>query len=153
MTVHGVTWLLIRDGAVLLERCPKKAQVLGVGEWFVPGGKLEDFDSTEDDAMLREIAEEWPGVRVTAWTPLPIVEGSAVPPGPRGTFLMRPYLVEVAGPLPSRSADGVELGWEGLHHALRSPVPQVRMMVAAAMCAIENGSTPANTQHSKEDGA
>lgn len=129
--IHGVTWLLLRDGAVLLERCPKKARVLGVGEWFVPGGKVEG-DETPEQAVRREIGEEWPGVEVETMTPLPIVEGSAVPPGPRGLFLMRPFVVTVRGEVPTESGDGPPLRWAPITEALLSPVPQVRMMVAAA---------------------
>lgn len=131
-TIHGVTWLLIRDGCVLLERCEKKARVLGVGEWFVPGGKIEG-DETDEQALRREIAEEWPDVQLSGWTPLPIVEGSPVPPGPRGLFLMRPFLITASGYYPDKSADGVELRWTPIAEALASPVLQVRMMVAAAM--------------------
>jgi hypothetical protein len=68
---------------VVLEQCEKKAAVLGVGEWFVPGGKI-DGDESEIACCQREMREEWPGVEVLTMDPLPIVEGSAVPPGPRG---------------------------------------------------------------------
>jgi ADP-ribose pyrophosphatase YjhB (NUDIX family) len=134
--VHGVTWLLIRDWHVALERCPKKAAVLGVGEWFVPGGKIEGDESPEA-CCQRELREEWPGVEVLTMHPLPIVEGSAVPPGPRGLFLMRPFVVTVRGDLPTYSGDGVRLRWVTIAEALASPVPQVRMMVAAALSAEE----------------
>jgi ADP-ribose pyrophosphatase YjhB (NUDIX family) len=129
--VHGVTWLLIRDGHVLLERCPKKAAVLGVGEWFVPGGKIDGLE-TPEAACRRELHEEWPGVELVALTPLPLVEGSRVPPGPAGVFMMRPFVISVTGELPTHSADGPALRWVPLEEALTSPVPQVRMMVGAA---------------------
>jgi 8-oxo-dGTP pyrophosphatase MutT (NUDIX family) len=129
--IHGVTWLLIRDGCVLLEKCPKKARVLGVGEWFVPGGKIEG-DETPSTACRREISEEWPSVSVLSLSPLPLLEGSPVPPGPRGLFLMRPYLVEVQGEIAAESSEGIPLRWFPIAEALASPVPQVRMMVAAA---------------------
>lgn len=130
--VHGVAWLLIRAGHVVLERCPKKAAVLGVGEWFIPGGKVENGEHP-NATLAREINEEWPGVTLTGYRPLPLVEGSRIPPGDAGLFLMRPYLVTVCGVLSDRSGDGVDLQWVPLEIALRSPVPQVRMMVAAAM--------------------
>jgi 8-oxo-dGTP pyrophosphatase MutT (NUDIX family) len=132
--INGVTWIVIRDGRVAMERCAKKAKVLGVGEWFIPGGKLDDGE-TADDALVREIGEEWPSVAIDAAVPLPIVEGSAVPPGPKGIFLMRPYLVNIAGDLPATCAEGTPLAWVPVDEALRSPVPQVRMMVAAALYA------------------
>lgn len=138
VVVNGVCWVAIgrtrrHKPAVALEKCPKKRAVLGVGEWFVPGGKLEPIDNGDPDAALaREFAEEWPGVKLLSATPLPILEGSAVPPGPRGLFLMRPYLVKIGGVLPAQSGDGVPLAWCALDEALNSPVVQVRMMVAAA---------------------
>jgi 8-oxo-dGTP diphosphatase len=141
--IHGVTWLLIRDGRVLLERCPKKAQVLGVGEWFVPGGKME-ADESPEQTLIRELSEEWPGVTLLGCEPLPIVEGSRVPAG-NGLFLMRPFVISVAGELPNVSADGIELRWAPLHEALTSPVPQVRMMVAAAGAIQENATDQKRT--------
>lgn len=130
--IHGVTWLLVQNERVLLEKCPKKKRVLGVGEWFVPGGKIEG-DETPEQACWREIEEEWPGVETLRLLPLPILEGSAVPAGPRGLFLMRPFLIDIARTAPTESSEGIPLRWFTLDDALRSPVPQVRMMVAAAM--------------------
>jgi ADP-ribose pyrophosphatase YjhB (NUDIX family) len=132
--IDGITWLLIRDGRVLLEKCPKKAAKLGVGVWFVPGGKVEG-NETARDACMREMAEEWPSVDVIELRPLPIIEGSRVGAQVDGedVFLMRPYLIRVRGSIPSVSADGIELRWVAVEEALSSPVPQVRMMVAAAV--------------------
>lgn len=132
--IDGVVWLLIRKGHILLERCPKKAKVLGVGEWFIPGGKIEGRE-TPKQALLREIGEEWPGVTLLGSTPLPIIEGSPVPADPRSKiFLMRPFVITVAGEVPKLSADGINLRWTPtLEALLLSPVPQVRMMVAAAV--------------------
>jgi hypothetical protein len=42
-TIQGVAFLLVRDGCVLMERCPKKAARHG-GEWFIPGGRIEESD-------------------------------------------------------------------------------------------------------------
>lgn len=130
--VQGITFLVFMEDRVLLERCPKKRAVLGVGEWFIPGGKLEPGED-EREALEREIMEEL-GLTVIIAEALPIIEGSRIPPGPRGLFLMRPYLVHrYSGVVPNRTIDeGVPLLWFDVHDALRSPVPQVRMMVAAA---------------------
>lgn len=139
--IQGVTWLLIRDGCVLLERCSKKARVLGVGEWFVPGGKV-DGNETLEQALRREIREEWPWAEVYDAAPLPLLEGSPVPPAPRrGLFLMRPFVVTVAGVPDEKTPEGTPLRWFPIVEALASPVPQVRMMVAAA-AAIEALNTP-----------
>ena len=146
MQINGVTWVLIRGEHVLLERCEKKARVLGVGEWFVPGGKVDacDFDNdvhrTSVNALWRELREEWPTVRLKAFAPLPIIEGSRVgrvdaraSNGNGGVFLMRPFAIDVSGAIPSASSEGTPLQWIGLDVALASPVVQVRMMVAAAI--------------------
>lgn len=130
--IHGVVFLIFRGNRVLMERCPKKRIVLGVGEWFLPGGKIELGESPEQ-TLEREVREEL-GVTILTSRPLPIVEGSRVPAGERGIFLMRPFVIGVAGNIPSSTLDGdVELRWEHIADALHSPVPQVRMMVAAAI--------------------
>jgi 8-oxo-dGTP pyrophosphatase MutT (NUDIX family) len=136
--IHGVTWVLLDEAReyVLLEKCAKKARVLGVGEWFVPGGKLETIDYGDPYAALtREIAEEWPTVRIEQFAALPILEGSPVDSPVRGIFLMRPYLIRVSGEIPRKSSEGTELQWCWIDGqlALYSIVPQVRMMIAAAI--------------------
>jgi 8-oxo-dGTP pyrophosphatase MutT (NUDIX family) len=139
-TLHGVVFCLVRDGKILLEQCPKKRRVLGVGEWFVPGGKIKSGEGPAQ-AMLREMREEL-GVVPTTWEQLPVIEGSPVPPGPKGTFLMRPYLIsQWAGDVPSATLDGdVPLRWTPIEEAIRSDVPQVRAM--AAMCGAAEPSEP-----------
>lgn len=137
--VHGVCFVIIRDGRVLLEQCPRKREVLGVGEWFIPGGKVEPGESVER-ALSREIREEL-GVIIAACLPLPIIEGSPIPPSERGVFLMRPYVIHaVAGEIPTETLDQrTPLQWTPVEDALRSPVPQVRAMVAMAMEPPEGG--------------
>jgi hypothetical protein len=93
----------------------------------------EEALETPELCLARELGEEWPGVRILRARPLPLLEGSSVPPGPSGLFLMRPFRIATTYHLPDRTSDGVPLGWVDIYDALRSPVPQVRMMVAAAM--------------------
>lgn len=133
LMIDGVAWLLIENSRVLLEMCPKKAAKMGLpaGTWFVPGGKLEAGE-TPDDAVRREIAEEWPGVTVGWYTPLPLVQASR---DGAALFLMRPFVVTLAPDSddpPACASNGVPLRWVPLDEAKCSPVPQVRMMVAAA---------------------
>jgi len=137
----GICFVLVRDGHVLLEQCPRKRVVLGVGEWFVPGGKVEPGE-TGDEALHREIMEEL-GIRIIAGQALPLIEGSAIPPTEKGVFIMRPYAVtEWDGEVPAQTYDhdGVPLRWTPIAEALQSPVPQVRAMVA--MAAALRASTP-----------
>jgi 8-oxo-dGTP diphosphatase len=132
MKINGVCWVLTFAGRVLLERCPKKAAKLGVGEWFIPGGKVEG-DETPEQCLARELQEEWPGVRLLAAERLPIIEGSPVNVNHAGIFLMRPYLIAVVlNNVPKKTSEGIELRWFPIADALRSPVSQVRMMVACA---------------------
>jgi predicted NUDIX family NTP pyrophosphohydrolase len=128
--ISGVTWLLVREGRVLMERCPKKAAKLGVGEWFIPGGKIEG-DESPLDALYREVGEEWPSVVVESGDWLPILQGSPIGVRERAAFLMQPFVITVRGEIPTHASNGVELRWVPLDEALASPVPQVRMMVAA----------------------
>jgi 8-oxo-dGTP pyrophosphatase MutT (NUDIX family) len=132
--LHAVCWLLIHSGYVVLEQCPKKAAKLGVGEWFVPGGKIEG-DESPAAACRREIHEEW-GAIASSLVPLPIIEGSPIPPKNYldGPFLMRPFRVGLeADNVPRRASNGVLLRWVPIDEALASPVVQVRMMVAGAV--------------------
>lgn len=132
MRINGITWIHFRHDGVVMERCEKKARVLGVGEWFIPGGKLEGQED-EYAALKREFCEEWPTMWLEWDIALPIVEGSAVPPGPKGIFLMRPFVVGASGDFPHESAEGTPLTVVPIWAALESPVVQVRMMVAAAL--------------------
>lgn len=138
--VHGVVFVLKRGFDVLLEACPKKADVLSFprGTWFVPGGKIEKGES-ECEAMEREIHEEL-GLIPHVVRRLPLVEGSRVgafgPGDPRGTFLMRPYVVDVwTGDVPDATLDGaIPLSWFNAETVVAtSPVPQVRMIVAGSL--------------------
>lgn len=129
--LQGICFLIKHKGSVLMERCPKKKAVLGVGEWFIPGGKIEPGETAEE-AVVREVREEL-GLTVISAKPLPVVEGSPVEVAHTGLFLMRPFQVEVEGKVPERTVDGgVLLQFFPMLEALfLSPVPQVRMMVAA----------------------
>src|SRR4051812_10785709 len=99
--IEGVTWLLVRQGHILLEKCPKKAARMGAGEWFIPGGKCEGGE-TPEQTVKREIGEEWPTVSIISLTPLPIVQCSPIGVEP---FLMQPYVVDVAGHIPKQATN------------------------------------------------
>lgn len=135
LRVHGVTFLFVRDGCVLLEKCPKKRDVLGVGEWFVPGGKVEPNESLRD-TVAREVREEL-GIEVIHAKPLPLIEGSRVQlfeGSEPSLFLMRPFVVtDYEGSIPQVTVDGgLPLRWVPIAEALESPVRQVAAMVAMA---------------------
>lgn len=47
--------VIIEDGKVLLNREQKET---GITPWMFPGGEVEDFDATLEDACRREVKEE-----------------------------------------------------------------------------------------------
>ena len=58
--------VIIEDGKVLLNREEKD---YGVSGWFFPGGEVEDFDKSLEDACRREVKEEM-GLDVEITKPL-----------------------------------------------------------------------------------
>ncbi|MFB6226456.1 MAG: NUDIX hydrolase [Candidatus Paceibacteria bacterium] len=58
--------VIIEDGKVLLNREQKDH---GVSDWFFPGGKVEDFDTTLKEACHREVKEEM-GLEIEITKPL-----------------------------------------------------------------------------------
>lgn len=128
-TVQGVAFILLRDAEVLMEKCPKKAARHG-GEWFIPGGRIEEEDESEFMAFIREMEEEL-GVYASRYRTLPLVDACGGADWP--SFLMRPYLVtEWDGELPDHTLDhpDVPLRWVPVDEARRSPVAAVRVMMA-----------------------
>lgn len=129
--VQGVVFVLVRDGAVLMERCPKKAVRHG-GEWFLPGGRIEPQDGGDaDTALAREMQEEF-GCAPLSWKQLPLVDATG---GDNwGSFLMRPYWVHLwHGDIPTHCLDhpDVPLRWVPLAEALASPTYAVRAILSA----------------------
>lgn len=58
--------VIIEDGKVLLNREQKPD---GITPWMFPGGEVEDFDKTLEDACRREVKEEM-GIEVEIIKPL-----------------------------------------------------------------------------------
>ncbi|MBD3311304.1 MAG: NUDIX domain-containing protein [Candidatus Magasanikbacteria bacterium] len=58
--------VIIENGKVLLN---KEQKDYGVTPWFFPGGEVEDFDSSLEDACRREVKEEM-GIDVEIIKPL-----------------------------------------------------------------------------------
>lgn len=128
--VQGVVFVFVREGRVLMERCPKKAERHG-GKWFLPGGRIEPGE-TALQALNREIGEEL-GVHADHVESLPLVDATG---GDNwGSFLMRPYLVRSwAGEIPPHCLDhpDVPLRWIPLEEARGSPTYAVRATLEAA---------------------
>lgn len=147
--VSGVVFLL-RDeqGRVLMEKCPKKAARHG-GEWFIPGGRVEDEDrrgaeaaSAEVNALYREMWEEL-RARPLEFSPLPIIDACGGPGWP--SFLMQPYLVtRWEGEVPAHTLDhpDVPLRWMEVEEAASSPSAALRAMLASAIPAAPEAGTP-----------
>lgn len=133
--IHGVMFLLILGDKVLMEKCPKKAKYFP-GEWFIPGGWVENDDLTPYHSMEREMMEEL-GCRPQNTNELPIVDAT----DSRGkSFFMRPFVIgKWEGVVPDFCLDkpGTELAWVGLERARDSPVAVIRATIAMAM-GIEN---------------
>jgi len=128
--IQGVMFILILGDHVLMEKCPKKAKYFP-GEWFLPGGWIEEGDLTPFYAMIREMGEEL-GCRPQDVKELPIVDATDT----RGnTFLMRPFVIgRWEGTVPDFCLDKpeTELAWISLRRASESPVPVIRATIAMA---------------------
>lgn len=124
-----IAWLLVDGrGNVLVERCPRKRALFG-GEWFVPGGRINDGE-TPTAALWREMREEH-GITPDHPRPLPLVDLRA--PGRKEPFLGQPYVVESwRGEVPDHCLDHPEVSirWMPIAEAMRTPVPAVRAMLA-----------------------
>lgn len=124
LAIEAVVFVLVRDGAVLMERCPRKARVHG-GEWFLPGGRIEPIDATPTHAMMREMREELGCTPAAIAARLRLVDCGTE----RGPCLMAPFLVEHwHGYVPDCCLDqpDVPLRWVPLAEAMQSPVYAVR---------------------------
>lgn len=86
------------DGRLLLVR---RANPPAQGRWSLPGGRVEPGERGED-AVVREVLEET-GLVATVVREVGTVERDA--PG-GGTYVIRDFLVEIAGPRGSDGTDG-----------------------------------------------
>lgn len=97
--------VIIEDGKVLLNREQKPD---GVTPWMFPGGEVEDFDSSLEEACLREAKEEM-GIEVDIIQPLwPIM----IHENDRVIILIH-YLAERSGEIkPGKNI--VDWGWHDI---------------------------------------
>jgi len=130
--IHGVMFLLILGDQVLMEKCPKKAKYFP-GEWFIPGGWVEDEDLTPYHTMEREMMEEL-GCKPQHTDELPLV--NAVDTVDHRSLLLRPFVIRRwDGVVPPFCLDKseTELAWVFLERARDSPVDVIRATIAMAM--------------------
>jgi len=123
---QGIVFMLVRDGMILMERCPKKAARHG-GEWFIPGGRIEAGEDVFE-ALDREMGEEIGCVSLAAGEMEPVDAG--VPGAP---FLVVPFYVGAwKGDVPDFCLDhpDVPLRWMSLAEVAASPVSVIREMVS-----------------------
>lgn len=101
--IDAVGAICVRDGKLLLVR---RGRPPAVGQWSVPGGRVEAGES-EPDAVAREVAEETAlVVRVG-----PLV-GEVLRPGVGDViYRIRDYLVEVVSGTERAGDDAADLAW------------------------------------------
>jgi 8-oxo-dGTP pyrophosphatase MutT (NUDIX family) len=93
--------IILRDSAVLLARHPES------GCWILPGGKVEEGESTKK-ALVRELSEELPEFQISSMTYFHTIVGTTPSSKEKKVFIF--YVVEGAGPV-TTGAEVEEVIW------------------------------------------
>lgn len=108
--------VIIEDNKVLLNREKKET---GITPWLFPGGEVEDFDSSLEDACRREVKEEM-GIDIEIIRPLkPILfkkDGRVI--------LLIHYLTKRIGEV-SPGSEIAEWAWHDLNNMPKDCAPNV----------------------------
>ncbi|OGH69756.1 MAG: hypothetical protein A2754_01740 [Candidatus Magasanikbacteria bacterium RIFCSPHIGHO2_01_FULL_47_8] len=112
--------VIIEDGKVLLNKEHKPS---GVSPWMFPGGEVEDFDKSLEDACRREVGEEM-GIDVEIIKPLrPIMlhkDGKVI--------LLIHYLAKRIGEV-KPGKEIAKWGWHDIHNLPGDCAPNVYEIV------------------------
>jgi len=113
--------VIIENGKVLLNREQKPG---GITPWMFPGGEVEDFDASLEDACRREVKEEM-GIDIEIIKPLsPIMLHQA-----GRVIVLIHYLAKRIGEM--QPGEGVEeWGWHDIHNLPSDTAPNVSRVIA-----------------------
>lgn len=112
--------VIIEDGKILLNREQKPD---GITPWMIPGGEVEDFDASLEDACKREVREEM-GLEIEIVKPLrPMLHTH------KGrVIVLIHYLAKRIGEI--KPADNIaEWAWHDLKNLPENCTPNVFMVV------------------------
>lgn len=112
--------VIIENGQILLNREQKPD---GITPWMIPGGEVEDFDASLEDACKREVREEM-GLEIKIIRPLrPLLHKH------KGrVIVLIHYLAKRIGEV--KPADNIaEWAWHDLHNLPDNYTPNVYMVV------------------------
>jgi mutator protein MutT len=108
--------VIIENGRVLLNREQKEEYVT---DWLFPGGEVEDFDSTLEEACTREVKEEM-GIEIQILKPLrPILFKHE-----DRVIILIHFLAERIGEI-TPGAGIVEYAWHDIHNLPDNCAPNV----------------------------
>ncbi len=110
--------VIIEDDKVLLNREQKES---GVTPWLFPGGKVEDLDSSLEDACKREVKEEM-GIEVNIIRPLETLLIKR--PDGNGHAVLVHYLATRRGEI-TKGEGIVEYGWFDINSLPTNCAPNV----------------------------
>ncbi|HYE60252.1 MAG TPA: NUDIX domain-containing protein [Candidatus Kapabacteria bacterium] len=115
--------VIIEDGKVLLNREKKDA---GTTPWLFPGGEVEDFDISLEEACKREVMEEM-GIEVDIIRPLrPMIVKR--PDQPDKLAVLIHFLATRRGEI-APGENIVEWGWHDIQALPDNAAPNVRSVI------------------------
>lgn len=115
--------VIIEDGKVLLNKEKKET---GPTPWLFPGGQVEQFDITLEEACRREVKEEM-GIDVDIIRPIkPMIVRR--PEKPDKLVILIHYLATRIGEV-APGADIIDWGWFDIHNLPEDCAPSVKAVI------------------------